>query len=54
MLRSGGTMLILFAVSHDTSKILELMAEDAHFAPYMEVNIIIYNIWIYNFLATNY
>lgn len=56
MLRPGGTMLTLFVASHDTFTVFELMAQDIHFAPYMEVNIIIYFIYafIYNYSATIY
>ncbi|XP_067214415.1 juvenile hormone acid O-methyltransferase-like [Linepithema humile] len=36
MLRPGGTMLTLFVASHDTFNVFELMAQDIHFASYME------------------
>jgi len=42
MLRPNGTMLVLFVTSHDIFKILENLAQNDRFAPFMVVNIVIY------------
>jgi len=50
MLRSNGTMLILFITSHDILKVLENLMQNDHFAPFITVNIVIYIYYYYYYL----
>jgi len=46
--------IALYVTSQEIANVFELMTQIMDFAPYMEVNIIIYNICISNFSATKY
>jgi len=35
-------MLILFVASHDVFKVLENLAQNDHFAPFITINVVIY------------
>jgi len=43
MLRPDGTMLISIVTSQEVFNVFELISQNMEFSPYMEVNIIIYN-----------